>query len=77
MPGFFMSLNRPTINYVKMYSTFRTNTSPYCLVFILMPCAPEKRLLALDSIQFDFNAAGQVLALRVFYAGDKIQGHRR
>lgn len=77
MPGFFMSLNRPTINYVKMYSTFRENTSPYCLAFILQPCVPEKRLLALGSIQFDFNAEGHVRALRIFYEGDKIQRHKK
>ena len=66
MPGLF----EKTIHYVKMYSTFRDNTTDNCFAFIVLPSSQQRRQLFLSSIQFDFNAEGNVLALRIFYDGE-------
>ena len=75
MPGLFKPCD--AIDYVKMYSTFRNNTSEHCLAFILMPCSPQKRQLSLSSLQFDFNAEGAIPMLRIFYDGEEIQIHHQ
>ena len=69
MRRFFEPPSRAIINYVKMYSTFRTNTSEHCFAYILMPSSRERELASINNLQWDFNADGQVIALRIFYEG--------
>ena len=58
-----------TIGYVKMYSTFRDKTTENCFAFVLMPYSPQKQRVSLHSIQFDFNAQGDIPVLSIFYDG--------
>ncbi|MDI1351529.1 MAG: hypothetical protein PSV35_01990, partial [bacterium] len=69
MPTFFQSKDLDVIPYCKIYSTFKDHTTEGCFAFVLMPASSKRALVSLQTIQFDFNAYGDVLAISFLYSG--------
>ena len=69
MISMFKTKDKRTVTYVKMYSTFSDEVAERCFAFILMPISQQRRLVSVQSIQFDFNERGEVLVLSIHYSG--------
>ena len=67
----FKSMEPESITYTKMYSSFIDEITEPCFAYVLMPSSPQRSLVCLQSIQFAFNAYGDVIQLSIFFAGQE------
>ncbi|KTD52863.1 hypothetical protein [Legionella quateirensis] len=65
----FKSMDPESITYIKMYSSFTDEITEAGFAYVLMPASPQRSLVCLQSIQFVFNACGDVTQLGIFYNG--------
>jgi hypothetical protein len=72
MYALFKTQALESIAYIKMYSSLSpTEASETSFAFILMPYSHQKHLVSLQSIQFVFNARGEVTRMNIIYSGDE------
>ncbi|MBL7481370.1 hypothetical protein [Legionella bononiensis] len=65
----FKSMEPELITYTKMYSSFTDEITEPGFAYVLMPASPQRSLVCLQSIQFVFNARGDVTQLSIHYLG--------
>ncbi|WP_298624640.1 hypothetical protein [uncultured Legionella sp.] len=72
MFALFKSHPLESITYIKMYSSLSPHeVSEVSFAFILMPYSHQKHLVNLQSIQFVFNARGEVTRMNILFYGDE------